>query len=283
MKSNNHESIELRTLQVPARGAWKNEYSAWSLLWIIVGRAVVRDDLRVHVAESGSVAIIPQGVQTSFKGDGHSVQAHLFCFNADRLPCAVSASTRLTFQRLARERVGVLVLPNGNSLAPLLQSLMHHPAPDHFSGVPADKAPQRFSCPCSFMSHVGAVFEELKAIVGQPGGPTGEAGRKVVNVLVHLSETELQELDVDELARRCGFSRRHLARLVKEQCGSTLAGLMAQTRLDKAADLLRDPERKVVNVAMDCGFKHLGAFSAKFRARFGMTPSDWRKSADGGR
>ena len=284
MKANKDESIELRTLQIPAKGCWHNDHSGWSLFWISRGRSAVEDRSHIKTTESGGVAIVPPGVSSVFKADGGSFQGHVLCFNVDRLPCMVASGTRTTFQHFDGRRTGVIVLPKGNSLTPLLQTLIRNPLPDHLSnGSRNGKTPQRLSCPCSFMLQIGAVFEELKAVIGQPGGATGEAGRKVMHVLVHLSETELQELNVGELARRCGFSRRHLARLVKNECGTSLATLVAQTRLDKAADLLRDPERKIVNVAMDCGFKHLGAFSAKFRVRFGMTPSDWRKSANGSR
>jgi AraC family transcriptional regulator len=82
---------------------------------------------------------------------------------------------------------------------------------------------------------------------------------------------------VTDLARRCGCSRRHLNRLVNEEFGCSLITLKTQLRLEKAATLLHDPEVKVINVALDCGFNHLGSFTAKFKERFGTTPARWRE------
>jgi AraC-like DNA-binding protein len=49
-------------------------------------------------------------------------------------------------------------------------------------------------------------------------------------------------------------------------------------RLEKAASLLRASDAKIIDVAMECGFTHLGLFSAKFRQRYGARPSEWRRS-----
>ena len=50
-------------------------------------------------------------------------------------------------------------------------------------------------------------------------------------------------------------------------------------RLLKAVALLRNPDTKVINVAEDCGFNHLGLFNTCFKRRFGTSPGQWRKQA----
>ena len=44
----------------------------------------------------------------------------------------------------------------------------------------------------------------------------------------------------------------------------------------KAVTLLRDPNAKIINVAEECGFNHLGLFNASFKRRFGASPGQWR-------
>ena len=46
----------------------------------------------------------------------------------------------------------------------------------------------------------------------------------------------------------------------------------------KAVSLLRDCDAKVINVAEQCGFNHLGLFNTCFRRRFGASPGQWRKA-----
>jgi AraC-like DNA-binding protein len=52
-----------------------------------------------------------------------------------------------------------------------------------------------------------------------------------------------------------------------------------EMRLLKAISLLRDRDAKVINVAEQCGFNHLGLFNTCFRRRFGTSPGQWRKAA----
>jgi AraC family transcriptional regulator len=48
-------------------------------------------------------------------------------------------------------------------------------------------------------------------------------------------------------------------------------------RLQRARHLLSHSDAKIINVALDSGYHHLGLFNAKFKKRFGMTPGDWRR------
>ena len=52
-----------------------------------------------------------------------------------------------------------------------------------------------------------------------------------------------------------------------------------EMRLLKAISLLRDADAKVIHVAEQCGFNHLGLFNTCFKRRFGTSPGKWRKSS----
>ena len=41
--------------------------------------------------------------------------------------------------------------------------------------------------------------------------------------------------------------------------------------------MLADSDAKIINVAHESGYRHLGLFNAMFKKRFGLTPSKWRK------
>jgi hypothetical protein len=51
-------------------------------------------------------------------------------------------------------------------------------------------------------------------------------------------------------------------------------------RLLRSMSLLRDPDAKVINVAEQSGFNHLGLFNICFKRRFGMNPSQCRKQSE---
>jgi len=100
----------------------------------------------------------------------------------------------------------------------------------------------------------------------------------MTQVFEKLSSADLLNLSVGELAERFSCSRRHLNRLFHQHFGFSVIGLRMEMRLVKALALLRNPHAKIISVAEDCGFNHLGLFNTCFKKRFGTSPGEWRKN-----
>jgi hemolysin activation/secretion protein/AraC-like DNA-binding protein len=92
-----------------------------------------------------------------------------------------------------------------------------------------------------------------------------------------MTEAELAESSLPELARQLHCSERHFSRLFREEFGVPLRARQIELRLQRAQQLLADSNAKVINVAYDSGYRHLGLFNAMFKKRFGVTPSAWRQ------
>ena len=87
----------------------------------------------------------------------------------------------------------------------------------------------------------------------------------MMRVLEELSQNELLTLLVGEMAQKFSCSRRHLNRLFHQHFGCSVASLRMELRLLKALSLLRDPGVKIINVAEQCGFNHLGSLTRASR------------------
>src|SRR5215469_11050010 len=120
--------------------------------------------------------------------------------------------------------------------------------------------------------------DEFKGVHTQRSG-LGWAEDHMIQVFEKLSSAELLKLSVDELAAKFSCSRRHLNRLFHQHFGLSITALRMEIRLLKAVSLLRNPREKVINVAEQCGFNHLGLFSTCFKKRYGASPGQWRKLA----
>jgi AraC-like DNA-binding protein len=120
--------------------------------------------------------------------------------------------------------------------------------------------------------------EEFKNVQPDRAGYM-RAEKHLVQVFETLSANDLLNLSVGDLAARFSCSKRHLNRLFHQHFGVSVAALRMEMRLLKAASLLRDPDTKVINVAEECGFNHLGLFNTCFKRRFGASPGQWRKTS----
>ena len=116
----------------------------------------------------------------------------------------------------------------------------------------------------------------LMAPVSEPTG-----GNKLLErfrqLFSKMTEAELAAATLLELAGRLHCSERHFSRLVREEYGVPLRTRQIELRLQRAQQLLAGSNAKVINVAYESGYRHLGLFNAMFKKRFGVTPGEWRR------
>ncbi|MGI4821193.1 MAG: substrate-binding domain-containing protein [Janthinobacterium lividum] len=84
------------------------------------------------------------------------------------------------------------------------------------------------------------------------------------------------DLNVEDVARLLGLSRMQLYRKVKAVLGTGTAEFIQNLRLTKARELLLDEQRTVADVAYELGFSTPSYFSSSFRARYQVSPSEYR-------
>lgn len=87
-------------------------------------------------------------------------------------------------------------------------------------------------------------------------------------------------LAMADLANEAGTSVRSLQESFRQYRGCTPSQYLRALRLSEVRKRLDlTPEAPVTQVALDCGFAHLGRFAGYYRERFGETPSETRRRA----
>ncbi|MGH1543854.1 MAG: GlxA family transcriptional regulator [Arenicella sp.] len=91
---------------------------------------------------------------------------------------------------------------------------------------------------------------------------------------VALMEANLEELiNLDELSRLVGISRRQLERLFKKYLNCVPRRYYLELRLKRARQLLLQTDKSIVDVAVACGFVSAPHFSKSYRDLFDIPPS----------
>ena len=114
-----------------------------------------------------------------------------------------------------------------------------------------------------------------------PAQPLGVAAAitttsRFERLIREMPAAELQYRSTSDLAKHCGCSERHFRRLFKKHFGRPPTIKRTEQRLLKARDILIDTDLKIVDVALESGFQHVGHFTALFKQRYGVTPAKWR-------
>lgn len=92
-----------------------------------------------------------------------------------------------------------------------------------------------------------------------------------------LSEKLHEPFSLAGLARHCGLSVSRLAHLFRAQIGLPPQQYLEELRLQRAAELLRSTGLRVSEVAAETGYAGAFYFSARFRRKFGKSPSQYRR------
>ena len=91
---------------------------------------------------------------------------------------------------------------------------------------------------------------------------------------IHIKE----EMNVEKLAERAGFSPYYFCRIFQYGVGASIMEYVRNRRLAYAASEL-DSGRKIINIAVDYGFETHSGFSKAFRRYFGCPPEIYRAYA----
>jgi AraC-like DNA-binding protein len=91
----------------------------------------------------------------------------------------------------------------------------------------------------------------------------------------HLADSNALRLSV--LSRAVAVSPYHLSRTFSLTEKETLQDFIIRTRVEYAAQLLRDTERTVLDICLDVGFNSTSHFTKQFKKHFGQTPLSYRK------
>lgn len=122
---------------------------------------------------------------------------------------------------------------------------------------------------------MSAVYESK--FTGEPGLALARRRRGLVDrAIAYVEARPESRTTVTEMCRAMGVGRRTLEYAFREVLGTSPRAYFIQCALEAAQRVLRvssPSDRTVTEVAIECGFWHLGRFSVTYRAAFGETPS----------
>ena len=83
-------------------------------------------------------------------------------------------------------------------------------------------------------------------------------------------------LTVADLARAAGLSQAHFSREFRRAFGETPHAYLLTRRLERAAALLRNTDRSVLEICLAVGLQSVGSFTTTFTRVYGMSPTAYR-------
>jgi AraC family transcriptional regulator len=107
-------------------------------------------------------------------------------------------------------------------------------------------------------------------------GGLGSARLRKIKELIHAKMEG--DLSLDEMAQSVGLSTAHFARMFRKSKGETPHQFILRERVERAKEMLRSPEARILDTAIACGFKTQQHFAQVFRDACGVSPTEYRRA-----
>ncbi|NLL75874.1 MAG: AraC family transcriptional regulator [Clostridiales bacterium] len=132
---------------------------------------------------------------------------------------------------------------------------------------------------------VKAYLYEILAYLHESGSfinmeNTGDYNSEKINnikkVLGFIHENFNRRITGKDMAELLGINEQYFCRYFKKVTGKTPTMYVNEVRIEKAAGYLQQTDRKIIDIAMECGYDNIGYFIKRFKEQKGLSPSEYR-------
>lgn len=108
--------------------------------------------------------------------------------------------------------------------------------------------------------------------------PSKKTALPVQRIIEILNEPSNLNMPMNNLYAAVGKPVPVLLKAFKEQTGYTIVGYRNMKKMEFAANMLRNTDKKVIDIAFELHFESLSYFLRSFKKEFGITPTEYRKA-----
>lgn len=242
--------------------------SGWRFVRVEQGQAYWRSQsVAMELAPHDLLVVPPQAVGMLRASQLGPVVLQHFQFRPELLAGLLTLSEMATLAPVERRAAAVpRHLPSAHGMAHSLEAI-----------IGGTRFENTFHQRCRLLEFASSVLAGEVAIPPEEPVRRCQAQERFREILTQMPESEILSRSPGELARRCGCSLRHFSRMFRTELGVSFRSKQTRLRMQKATQLLQETDAKIIDVAFDSGYRHLGLFNATFRKFYGTTPGEWRR------
>ena len=125
---------------------------------------------------------------------------------------------------------------------------------------------------------IGVLGEDLRRICRYVGSQkSGAYSRPVYRALQYMEENYSKStLSLEDTSSAAGLSSARFSTAFKSETGKSFTDWLLKLRMEKAKELMKDPNRKIYEIAAMTGYENIPYFSTAFKKYMGCSPSEYR-------
>ena len=99
----------------------------------------------------------------------------------------------------------------------------------------------------------------------------------VLKVMDYIHKNYDKDITLEELSRLANYSSSYFSSLFKAVTSNSYLEYLNHYRIKKSMELLKNTDKKVIDIAVSVGFQNVSNFNRMFKNMIGMSPTDYRK------
>lgn len=261
--------IDRKDARSPWSMATMHAHKSHELYFLVSGRRRYFVGHSIYDVEPGNLVLIPKGMLHRTTTPGRAgYERYVINFFETFLQDFIELTGRTSFDRLLHS--GCVALPADISRR-IRQEL-------------AQLVQEKESRPAHYKAAIVHLLQDILLTAlrhGKPAAPcTGETADKVQFVARYISEHFAEPITLQSAAALAGMEETYFSKRFKLLTGFGFLEYLSQTRLLAAERLLDETDLNMAAIAECCGFSSSNYFGDVFRRWKGVSPSQYRKSAD---
>ena len=97
----------------------------------------------------------------------------------------------------------------------------------------------------------------------------------------YIEENYNKKITLADLSSMFSVSYTHFSTLFKKTTGSTFSEYLQKVRMEKACELLKNPQNRIQDIAIEVGYDNAYHFSRAFKNYLGVSPKHFREGGTG--
>lgn len=127
------------------------------------------------------------------------------------------------------------------------------------------------------LGYLNAVIGELLEIMPLEN-TEGSTGEIAVRILEYCTEHFCEDITIKRVAEALYVSQSYVSKVFCNKLKYGFREYLNYLRINKAKTLLKDSDKKIVDVMFECGFQNQSSFNRIFRSICGISPKEYRHS-----
>ena len=284
----NHEAIKHGTIMLPYSiyrtyiprvftdfpMHWHEEIE---IIYVMSGKAIYTVDFEQYILEEGDILIIPPAALHSFKQyESCDFFAYSILFDQKMVDGnAVDTCSKKFISPIFKNEIYLPIHINSsnehnNAIRTILNKAISSHTDMNFG--------YELEIKITFLEFINFFYKHNYYNARTKNNDINTRTANLIKgVTTFIEEHYKDKITLEILAEHANISVYHLSHIFKQSTGQTPIEYLNQYRLIMSADMLKSSDYSIMQIAFECGYNNVSYFNRAFKAKYGITPKEYRK------